>query len=47
LWNAKEDTADGARLEILVALVEAYEEAHFLIDKPEPIEAIRFRMEQS
>jgi HTH-type transcriptional regulator/antitoxin HigA len=47
LWDAKEGTADGSRLEILTTLVETYEEANFPIDKPEPIKAIRFRMEQS
>lgn len=43
LWNAAEGTADGDRLEILMTLVEAYEKAHFPIDEPDPIEAIRFR----
>ncbi len=46
LWNAKEGTTDGDRLEILMTLVEAYEEAHFPIDVPDPIEAIKFRLEQ-
>lgn len=46
LWNAKEGSADGDRLEILITLVEAYEEAHFSIDLPDPIEAIKFRLEQ-
>lgn len=39
-------SADGDRFEVLVTLVEAYEAAHFPIDLPDPIEAIRFRMEQ-
>ena len=39
-------TEDGDRFEILVTLVEAYEAKHFPIDAPDPIEAIRFRMEQ-
>lgn len=34
LWNAKEGTADGDRLEILITLVEAYEEAHFPLNRP-------------
>ena len=38
--------ADGDRFEILTTLVEAYEAKHFPIDAPDPIEAIRFRMEQ-
>ena len=37
---------DGDRFEILATLVEAYESKHFPIDAPDPIEAIRFRMEQ-
>ncbi len=40
-------TPDGDRFEILLTLVEAYETAHFPIDLPDPVEAIRFRMEQS
>jgi HTH-type transcriptional regulator/antitoxin HigA len=46
LWDAEEGTADGDRLEILSTLVEAYEEAHFPMDMPDPIEAIKFRLEQ-
>jgi len=38
---------DGDRFEILATLVEAYEAKRFPIDAPEPIEAIRFRMEQA
>lgn len=37
---------EGDRFEILVTLVEAYEARHFPIQSPDPIEAIRFRMEQ-
>ena len=39
-------SAEGDRFEILTTLVEAYEAKHFPIDAPDPIEAIRFRMEQ-
>ncbi len=46
LWDAKEGTAEGDRLEILTTLVEAYEEVHFPLDLPDPIEAIKFRLEQ-
>jgi HTH-type transcriptional regulator/antitoxin HigA len=46
LWGAKEGTTDGDRLDILLTLVEAYEEAHFPMDLPDPIEAIKFRLEQ-
>jgi len=37
---------DGDRFEILATLVEAYETRHFPIEAPDPVEAIRFRMEQ-
>ena len=39
-------TEDGARFEILLTLVEAYEAKQFPVDLPDPIEAIRFRMDQ-
>ena len=37
---------DGDRLDILATLVQAYEAKHYPIDSPDPIEAIKFRMEQ-
>lgn len=40
------DSPEGERLDILATLVEAYERKHFPIDLPDPIEAIKFRMEQ-
>ncbi len=40
-------TPDGDRLDILVTLVQAYEAKHYPIDLPDPIEAIKFRMEQA
>jgi len=46
LWRAAKGTQDGDRLEILATLVEAYEEARFPMDMPDPIEAIKFRLEQ-
>jgi len=46
LWGAKEGTADGDKLDVLVTLVDAYENEHFPMDPPDPIEAIRFRLEQ-
>src|SRR3984957_8476722 len=46
LWGAKAGTRDGDRLDVLVTLIEAYEEEHYPIDPPDPIEAIKFRMEQ-
>lgn len=39
-------TEEGDRFEILATLVESYEAKHFPIEAPDPIEAIRFRMEQ-
>jgi len=46
LWGAEEGTSAGDRLEVLTTLVEAYEQAHFPMDAPDPIEAIKFRLEQ-
>lgn len=46
LWDAEPDTAEGDELEVLATLVHAFEEEHYPIDAPDPIEAIRFRMEQ-
>lgn len=45
--DPKPGSADGDRLEVLATLVAAYEDKHHAIAPPEPIEAIRFRMEQS
>ncbi len=46
LMDAKTDTPEGDELDILGTLVEAYESKNFAIDKPNPVEVIRFRMEQ-
>ena len=46
LMNAKMNTAEGDRLDVLVTLVEDYERKHYPIDFPDPIEAIKFMMEQ-
>lgn len=40
-------TPDGDRFEVLLTLVEAYEAKHFPVDLPDPVEAIKFRMEQA
>lgn len=40
-------TPGGNRFEVLLTLVEAYESRHFPIDLPDPVEAIKFRMEQA
>jgi HTH-type transcriptional regulator / antitoxin HigA len=46
LFDAKPNTFNGDLLEILVTLVEAYEQKNFKIFPPDPIEAIKFRMDQ-
>jgi HTH-type transcriptional regulator/antitoxin HigA len=46
LWGARLGTPAGDRLDILATLIDAYEAAHDPIDPPDPIEAIKFRMEQ-
>ena len=46
LWGAESDTPEGDKLDVLITLVEAYEDMHHPIDPPDPIEAILFRMEQ-
>ncbi len=46
LWGARNGTPKGDRLDVLATLVDAYEAQHYAIDAPDPIEAIRFRMEQ-
>lgn len=45
LFEAKPGTPEGERLELLAGLVEAYEELHYSIPEPDPIEAIRYYME--
>lgn len=46
LMTAAPDTAEGEKLDVLVTLVEAYEAKHFPLDLPDPVEAIKFEMEQ-
>ena len=46
LWDARPNTPKGDRLEVLVTLVEAYEQKHYKVEPPDPVEAIKFRMEQ-
>ncbi|MFC0666158.1 type II toxin-antitoxin system HigA family antitoxin [Azotobacter chroococcum] len=40
-------TPEGDRFDVMVTLIEAYESKHFPVDLPNPIDAIKFRMEQS
>lgn len=44
--DAAKGTADYDELEVLTTLVESYEAVHHPIDPPDPVEAIKFRMEQ-
>src|SRR5271163_4421793 len=46
LWGARSGTPEGDRLDVLATLIDAYESEHDSIDPPDPIEAIKFRMEQ-
>ena len=46
LMSAAGDTPEGDHLDVLVTLVEAYEREHYPIDFLDPVEAIKFRMEQ-
>ncbi|MDN7136763.1 DNA-binding protein [Pseudidiomarina sp. 1APP75-27a] len=46
LWDAEPNTPEGDELDVLTTLVAAFEEAEFPIETPDPIEAIRFRMDQ-
>jgi HTH-type transcriptional regulator / antitoxin HigA len=46
LFDSKPESKDFDEVELLLALVELYEEKHYRIEAPDPIEAIKFRMEQ-
>ena len=46
LWGAAGGTPDGDRLDVLATLIDAYEANHHAMDPPDPVEAIKFRMEQ-
>lgn len=45
LFNVKSGNAEADRLEVLITLTEAYEEKHYAIPLPDPIEAILYHME--
>jgi HTH-type transcriptional regulator/antitoxin HigA len=47
LWEAENDTPERDELEVLSLLIEKYEEEHYPIPASEPIEAIKFLMEQN
>ena len=46
IFDAKPNTPEGDELEVLGILIDEYEQSHFPIDLPDPIEAVKFRMEQ-
>src|SRR5260370_40512232 len=46
VWGATPETSESDELEVLVTLAEAYEREHYPIDLPDPVEAIKFRLEQ-
>jgi HTH-type transcriptional regulator / antitoxin HigA len=46
IFDAKPDTSEGDELDVLTTLIEAYEDDHFPVGLPDPIAAIKFRMEQ-
>jgi HTH-type transcriptional regulator / antitoxin HigA len=46
LWGAASNTPKGDRLDVLATLIDVYEAKHHAMDPPDPIEAIKFRMEQ-
>ena len=46
IFDAPVDSPKGDEAELLIILIEKYEEMHFPIEAPDPIEAIKFRMEQ-
>ncbi len=47
LMTAKRSTPEGDRLDVLVTLIEAWEAKHFPLDLPDPVEAIKYHMDQS
>ena len=46
IFHVPENTNEGDEAEVLSILIEKYEDDHFPLDMPDPIEAIKFRMEQ-
>jgi HTH-type transcriptional regulator / antitoxin HigA len=46
LWGAASGTTDGDRLDVLATLIDVHESQHYPMDPPDPVEAIKFRMEQ-
>ena len=46
LWGAASGTKNGDRLDVLATLIDSYEAQHYPMDPPDPVEAIKFRLEQ-
>ena len=46
VWGAASGTPEGDRLDVLATLIDVYEAKHHAMDPPDPVEAIKFRMEQ-
>ena len=46
LMSARLGTPEGDRLDVLATLVDAYEARHFVMEFPDPVDAIKFSMEQ-
>ena len=46
LFDVTPESKEFDEVELLIALVELYEQQHYKIESPDPIEAIKFRMEQ-
>ena len=47
LWGAPPDSVEGDELDVLATLIDAYESEQYPIEKPSPVQAIKFRLEQS
>ena len=47
LWDSLEGSAESDELDILTTMIEAYERQHYPVDLPDPVEAIKFRLEQT
>ena len=47
LMTARRNTPEGDRLDVLVTLVEAWERQHYRFDLPDPVEAIKYHMDQN
>lgn len=46
LWGSKRDSPEGDELDLLCTIIESYEMKHYPIAPPDPVDAIKFRMEQ-